>query len=63
MLYGGSTCHILRENEDGKHVLIGKAYVDGFIQGEAIELMNQGLLKEVVIVLTRCCASAIIRNY
>lgn len=52
VLYGDATCHILREDEDGKHLSIGEAYVDDFMQGEAIEMMNQGLLEERVVVLT-----------
>ena len=36
---------IVRSVEDGNHVLVGEAYLDGLIYGEAMEMRDRGILE------------------
>ncbi|KAK5330610.1 hypothetical protein LTR70_000440 [Exophiala xenobiotica] len=51
VLYGGATCYVLRNNGDGTHEFIGEAYVHGLMQGEAIQMLKDGLLEETTVTL------------
>jgi Heterokaryon incompatibility protein (HET) len=48
ILYGSSFPHVLRKvaGKEDTYTLVGSAYVHGFMDGEAIELRDQGRLKE-----------------
>lgn len=51
VLYGGATCHVLRNNGDGTRAFIDEAYVHGLMQGEAIQMLKDGLLEETTVTL------------
>lgn len=51
VLYGSAACHVLRNNGDGIHAFIGEAYVHGLMQGEAIQMLKDGLLEETTVTL------------
>jgi hypothetical protein len=42
---GGKTPYVLRQAPSGDFVMIGSAYVHGFMDGEAIDMMQIGVLK------------------
>lgn len=57
--YGSTFPHVLRkvpEKED-TYKLVGTAYVQGFMDGEAIQLRDQGKLKEQTVNMIRICRS------
>jgi len=51
VLYGGATCYVLHNNGDGTHEFLGESYVHGFMQGEAIQMLKDGLLEETAVTL------------
>lgn len=51
VLLGGFVLYILRVREDGRYMLIGEAYFHGMMDGEAMNLCDQGKFKLETIVL------------
>ena len=43
VLFGSNVPHVLREN-NGEYILIGEAYIHGFMDGEAMEQLEAGVL-------------------
>ena len=46
VLFGGKMPFVLRPWNDGKFLLVGECYVHGFMQGEALELLERGEIDE-----------------
>lgn len=46
VLWGGKMCFCLRPLAEGRWLLVGECYVHGLMNGEAIDMLNRGDIKE-----------------
>ena len=51
VLFGGDTAYALRHTEEGAYRFLGEAYVNGIMEGQAIERWRNGDLQEQITVL------------
>jgi len=51
VLFGSDVPHVLRNDREGNHLLVGEAYVHGLMHGEVITQWRDGLLNETLVTL------------
>lgn len=54
VLFGGKMRFVLRPWDDGRFLLVGECCVHGFLQGEAMELLERGEIDEETFHLVDC---------